>query len=180
VKVTARRGLKLRVAPKQARVFLNGTFVGTADDWDDKGGGSVLLFVRPATQVYSLRLAHPGFADLNLELTIDSLAAEEVVEMKRDLTKGTPAGTTGPEGTIPGIDYRTTGKVRFDVKPKESSVAVDGKPVGNVSDWEETDLELSGPAVHDVAIQSGYQKKVVRVLVSLRTGAVRATIKEKL
>jgi hypothetical protein len=180
VTVTVSRGLKLRVEPEQARVFLDGKLIGIADDWDDRGGGSLLVFVRPRAQKYTLRVAYPGYADLNVLLTVDPKAKTEFADLKKELLKGTPAGPTGPEGKIDRPDYHTTGRIRFDVKPKDAMVVIDGQAVGAASAFEETDLELNGPAVHEVAVLAGDKKKTFRVLVSLTTGSLRATVKAKL
>lgn len=180
LRISARLGLKLKIEPDQARVFLDGKYIGIADDWDNRGGGELLMFVLPQTRTFMLRVAHPGYADLNIEVTIGAKDAEETAEVKRALLKGTPAGPTGPEGKIPGIDASTTGKVRFEVKPKEAQILVDGQTVGTAAEWNEKDFDLTGPAVHEVVVRAGENKKTFRVIVSPSTGTALATVKAKL
>ena len=68
--VTTRRSLKLDISPSQARVYLDGHYIGISDDWDDAGGGSLLAFNLEGT--HRVRLCAPDRRDLNVDLIVRS------------------------------------------------------------------------------------------------------------
>lgn len=174
-----RRFVKMNVSPSQARIYLNGRYIGIADDWDDAGGGALLTFV--ADGRYRLRLAYPGRKDSLVDVIVQGIAHEDKVEVERDLEKGTPDGPTGPEGKIPRPDYQTTSLARFEVEPPFAIVSVDGREMGPASRFFQQDMLFREQAVFDVVLTApGYQPKRVRVLVSPSVGKERAIVREKL
>lgn len=171
--------MKLNVSPEQARVFINGRYVGIADDWDDAGGGSLLTFL--ADGRFRIRLAYPGRKDANIEIVVAGNAVEDRVEVERDLEKGTPDGPTGPEGKIARPDYQTTSLVRLAVEPPFATVSIDGRDMGPASRFFEQDLQFREVGVYDLYLAApGYQTRKVRILVSPATGKERAIVREKL
>src|SRR5450759_212622 len=38
------KAVKVNISPSQARVFLDGRYIGISDDWDDSGGGALVTF----------------------------------------------------------------------------------------------------------------------------------------
>jgi serine/threonine-protein kinase len=174
-----RRFVKLNTSPDQARVFLNGRYIGIADDWDDAGGGSLLTFA--AEGRHRLRLAYPGRKDLTIDLVVATNAVEDRVEVDRDLEKGTPAGPTGPPGKIARPDYQTISLARFAVEPPYAMVRVDGHEMGPASKFTQQDMQFKEPGSYEVLlIAPGYQPRKIRVLVSLSTGKERIVIRERM
>jgi len=174
-----RRFVKINASPSQARVFLNGRYIGISDDWDDAGGGALLTFQSDGRQ--RLRLTHPGRKDAIVDVLVAPNAVEDRVEIDRSLDKGTPAGPSGPAGKISRPDYQTTGLVRLEVEPPSATVIVDGHDMGPASRYLAQDMQIKEQGVYDVILTApGYQPRVVRVLVSLSTGKERAIIREKL
>ena len=80
-----RRLVKMNVSPSQARIFLNGRYIGIADDWDDGGGGSLLTFTSDGR--YRIRLAYPGRKDLNVDVVVAANVAKDRVEIEGTLEK---------------------------------------------------------------------------------------------
>ena len=177
--VTVRRFLKLNISPDQARVYLDGKYIGVADDWDDSGGGALLTFNIEGR--HRLRLTYPERADFIVEVTIAGSATQEKVEIDQKLEKGTPEGPSGPEGKVRRPNYRTVGAARFVVDPPQAVIEVNGKYRGPASAYGDQDLILGEMAVYDVRLTAvGYEPKALRILVAPSAGEVRAVVKEKL
>jgi len=174
-----RRFVKLNVSPSQARVFLNGRYIGISDDWDNAGGGALLTFASEGKQ--RLRFAYPGRKDVNVDILVAPNAVEDRVTVDRDLEKGSPAGPTGPGGKVPRPDYQTTGLVRFAVEPPSATVFVDGHDMGVASRFLEQDIQFKEQGVFEVVLTApDFEPKAVRVLVSPSTEKERAVVREKL
>jgi len=181
--VTVRRFLKIDVSPSQARVYLDGRYIGISDDWDDGGGGSLLAFNLEGT--HRVRLCAPDYRDLRVDLIVRSTATDDKVTIDRKLEKGTPDGPTGPawlsEGKLKRPNYRTVRDAVFNVEPPEAIVSVNGREVGPASKFAKEDLQFADMAVYEVLLAApGYQSKSLRILVGPAAGEVRANIKEKL
>ena len=177
--VTVRRFLKLNISPDQARVYLDGKYIGVADDWDDSGGGALLTFNIEGR--HRLRLTYPERADFIVEVTIAGSATQEKAEIDQKLEKGTPEGPSGPEGKVRRPNYRTVGAARFVVDPPQAVIEVNGKYRGPASAYGDQDLILGEMAVYDVRLTAvGYEPKALRILVAPSAGEVRAVVKEKL
>ncbi|MBK9966712.1 MAG: hypothetical protein IPP07_18255 [Holophagales bacterium] len=171
--------MKLNASPSQARVFLDGRYIGISDDWDDGGGGSLLSFASEGK--HRLRFAYAGRKDLIVDIVVAANAAEDRVEVDRGLEKGTPDGPTGPGGKIGRPDYQTAGLVRLEVEPLFASVTVDGHDMGPVTRFVEQDMQVREQGVYDVVLMApGHQPRTVRLLVSPSTGKERIVIREKL
>jgi serine/threonine protein kinase len=177
--VTIRRFLKVDVSPDQARVYLDGRYIGISDDWDDSGGGSLLAFNLEGT--HRLRICAPEHRDLIVDLIVRSTATDDKVTIDNKLEKGTPDGPTGPEGKLKRPSYRTVGNAVFNVDPPDAMVTVNGKDYGPASRFPKEGIQFQDMAVYDVVLSApGYETKAVRVLVGPTAGEVRANIKEKL
>ena len=174
-----RRFVKVNVSPSQARVFLNGRYVGTSDDWDDAGGGSLLSF--PAEGRYRLRFSLPDRKDGIVDVLVAPNAVEDRIEIERTLDRGSPGGPTGPAGKLGRPDYQTTGLVRVSAEPPWATVAIDGKDMGPASRFAEQDMQFREQGVYELALTApGYQSRTVRILVSAATGKERAVVRERL
>lgn len=174
-----RRFVKLNASPSQARVFLDGRYIGISDDWDDAGGGALLTFVSEGR--HRLRFAYPGRKDANVDILVVASVSDERVSVDRSLEKGSPGGPTGPDGKISRPDYQTVSLARLAVEPAFATVRVDGREMGPASRFVDQDMQFKEQGVYDVVLSApGYQAKTVRVLVSLSTGKERAIIRERL
>ena len=177
--VTIRRFLKLDISPSQARVYLDGRYIGISDDWDDAGGGSLLAFNLEGT--HRLRLCAPEYRDLLVDLIVRSTATDDKVTIDRSLEKGTPDGPTGPEGKLKRPSYRTVRAAVFNVEPPDALVTVNGHELGPASKWAKEDLQFADMAVYEVLLSApGYESKSFRILVGPTAGEVRAKVKDKL
>ena len=177
--VTVRRFLKLDVSPSQARVYLDGRYIGISDDWDDAGGGSLLAFNLEGN--HRIRLCAPDHRDLNVDLIVRSTATDDKVTIDRSLEKGTPDGPTGPEGKLKHPNYRTVRDAVFNVEPPDATVWVNGREIGPASKFAKEDLQFADMAVYEVLLTApGHESKSLRILVAPTAGEVRANIKEKL
>ena len=176
---TIRRFLKINVSPSQARVYLDGNYIGISDDWDDAGGGSLLTFNLEGQ--HRLRICYPEYRDLIVDVVVRSTATDDKVTIEQDLVKGVPDGPTGPEGKLHRPNYRTVGAVLFNVDPPDAMVTINGKEYGPASKWSKDEMQFANMAVYQVVLSaSGRESKTVRVLVAPTAGEIRATIKEKL
>ncbi len=177
--VTVRRFLKVNVSPSQARVFLDGNYIGISDDWDDAGGGSLLTFNLEGQ--HRLRICYPEYRDLVVDVVVRSTASDDKVTIEQELVKGTPDGPTGPEGKFRRPNYKTVGAVLFNVDPPDAIVSVNGKDYGPASKWAKEEMQFRDMAVYQIGLAApGYEPKTVRLMVAPTTGEIRATIKERL
>jgi serine/threonine-protein kinase len=177
--VTIRRFLKINVSPSQARVFMDGNYIGISDDWDDAGGGSLLTFNLEGQ--HRFRICYPEHRDLLVDVVVRSTAADDKVTIEQDLPKGTPDGPTGPEGSFRRPNYKSIGAVLFNVDPPDAMVNVNGKDYGPASKWLKEEMTFANMAVYQVTLSApGYEAKTVRVLIAPTAGELRATIKERL
>ncbi|MEO8054459.1 MAG: serine/threonine-protein kinase [Acidobacteriota bacterium] len=176
---TIRRFLKINVSPSQARVFMDGNYIGISDDWDDAGGGSLLTFNLEGQ--HRLRICYPEHRDLLVDVIVRSTAADDKVTIEQDLPKGVPDGPTGPEGSLRRPNYKSIGAVLFNVDPPDAMVTVAGKEYGPASKWLKEEMTFRDMAVYEVGLSApGYETKTVRVLISPTAGELRATVKERL
>jgi hypothetical protein len=177
--VTIRRFLKIDVSPSQARIFLDGRYIGISDDWDDAGGGSLLAFNLEGA--HRIRICAPDYRDLLVDLIVRSTATDDKVTIDRPLEKGTPDGPTGPEGKFKRPNYRTVRDAVFNVEPPDALVTINGREIGPASKFSKEDLQFADMAVYEVLLTApGYEPKSLRILVSPTAGEVRANVKEKL
>ncbi len=177
--ITIRRFLKINVSPSQARVYLDGNYIGISDDWDDAGGGSLLTFNLEGQ--HRLRICYPEHRDLRVDVVVRSTAADDKVTIEQDLPKGTPDGPTGPEGALHRPNYKTVGAVTFNVEPPDAIVSINGKEYGPASKWVQDEMLFRDMAVYQIGLAApGYEPKTVRLLVAPTAGELRATIREKL
>ncbi len=177
--VTIRRFLKINVSPSQARVYLDGNYIGISDDWDDAGGGSLLTFNLEGQ--HRLRICYPEHRDLLVDVVVRSTSSDDKVTIEQDLPKGTPDGPTGPDGKLHRPDYKSIGAAIFNVTPPDAIVSVNGKEFGPASNWHDAEMQFPSMAVYQIGLTApGYQPKTIRLLVAPTAGELRATIKEKL
>ncbi|MEO6326940.1 MAG: protein kinase [Thermoanaerobaculia bacterium] len=178
-RVTVRRFLKLNISPDQARVYMDGRYIGVSDDWDDSGGGALLTFNIEGK--HRLRFAYPERADFIVDVSVLASATEDRVEIEHKLEKGAPDGPTGPDGKIRKPNYRTVGATRFTVEPAQALVEVNGKYRGPAVAYSGQDMMLGEMGVYEVRLTAtGFEPKMLRILVAPSAGELRAVVKEKL
>ena len=169
-----RRAMKFQISPDQARISVDGKYVGIADDWDDHGGGKTFPLA-PGT--HRVKATLPGYRDLNLQIVV-SPSGDKDVESAGDDMKRT---SKEPFSKIAKIDYSTRGDVFFDASLGSARVLVDGHEQGIGSTFTAArPLTLSGPMVHDILLTDGPKSKALRVLASSTADDSRVLIKEKL
>lgn len=175
---SVRKTVKVNVKPSQARVFLDGKYIGISDDWDDFGGGALVTFSEGR---HRFRFTHPGMKDLLIDVTFGAKGADDKIELDQKMEKGESGAPAGPEGKISSPDYKTSGAVRFEVKPPDATVSIDGRSMGPASQYKDKEVKLHEPAVHDVVLSApGYKSKHLRVIASASTDKNLATVKESL
>jgi hypothetical protein len=165
--------MKFQISPDQARLYIDGQYVGVADDWDDHGGGKVFP-LSPGT--HALRAALPGYRDLRLQIVVEpgaspdtESAGDEMVRVSKEVFP-----------KVPRVDYSTTSGIVFSPKFGAAEVTVDGKPAGVASQYSAAaPLKLSGPTMHEIVItRVARPAKTVRVLAASTAGRDIAEIKE--
>ena len=175
-KVYETRGsVRFTSSPEQARLYVDGHYVGIADDWDNRGGGRSLELEKDGT--HYVRMELPGYRPMNLQIDVtpdgdDSVSIDEELERRERL----------PYEKLPAVYDRTTSEVEFEITPADAGVSEDGKALGPASDFgPASPLKLSGPRVHDLMLSApGYKPKLVRILVAPNAGKPRAKVSEKL
>ena len=171
--------MKLNVSPIQARVFLDGKYIGICDDWDGAGGGALLFFRDQG--IHRVRFAYTGYRDLIVDLDVRPDARDDKVEVELSLEKGVGEGPPGPAGDFRRPNYRTVRGAVFDIDPPDATVTLDGKAMGPALNWKSEELPLDQPVVHDIVLSApGREPMTLRVLAALTAGEVRANIREKL
>jgi serine/threonine-protein kinase len=171
-----KRFLRFGVSPDQARVYVDGRYVGIADDWDDSGGGRDLEFPREGS--HRVRLELPGYRSLNLDVLVTSAAEEDTAEIDEELQRT----SRDPYPKFSSPSEQTIGPVVFEVEPPNALVTEGGRALGPASSFgPSSPLRLSGPAVHDFVLSApGRKSKTVRILVAANAEEEIATVKVKL
>ena len=148
-------------SPEQARLYVDGHYIGIADDWDNRGGGRSLELEKDGT--HYVRMELPGYRPMNLQIDVtsdgdDSVSIDEELERRERL----------PYEKLPAVYDRTTSEVEFEITPADAGVSEDGKALGPASDFgPASPLQLSGPRVHDLMLSApGYKPRLVRILVA--------------
>jgi hypothetical protein len=171
-----RRAVRFTSSPQQARLYLDGKYIGIADDWDNRGGGAELAFAKPG--MHYVRMELPGYRPFVVEIEVADDAEKDSPSVDEEMDRREHQ----PYDHLPAPSARTTGAVEFSVEPPEATITENGREIGPASGYgSASPLQLSGPAVHDLVIAaSGYRPKLVRILVAPNAGKDRAVVKESL
>jgi serine/threonine-protein kinase len=78
-----RRAAEFHVDPEDALVAIDGRPIGTADDWDDMGGGKQWVFTAPGEHLVELSLA--GYRTAWIRIVVKPDAKRDVVDIDTDL-----------------------------------------------------------------------------------------------
>ena len=171
-----RRFAKFGVSPDQARIYLDGRYVGIADDWDDRGGGKTLEI--GGEGVHRVRLELPGYRTLHLEVIGTSSANDETVDINDELKRDSKV----PYPKLPKVDDRTVGPVELQVDPPDAIVTEGSRTWGPAASFgASSPLVLKGPMVHDLVLTApGRKPKTLRILVATNADNDRAKVKVSL
>jgi hypothetical protein len=171
-----RRAVRFTSSPDQARLYLDGQYIGIADDWDNRGGGRELEFAKPGT--HYVRMELPGYRTLVIQIDVTDESGRDSPSIDEELDRRDRVAFE----KLPAPADRTTGAVEFAVEPAGATVAEAGKELGPASNYGPgSPLELKGPAVHDLLLSApGCKPKLVRILVASNAGRERARVKETL
>lgn len=80
---STRSGAKFDVSPEEARVTVEGRYLGIADDWDGMGGGKIYVFPSPGEYVIHLELE--GYRDAWIKVIVTPDAKRNVVSVDTEL-----------------------------------------------------------------------------------------------
>jgi hypothetical protein len=78
-----RKGAIFGVDPEEALVTVNGTTIGTADEWDDAGGGQKYVFARAGT--YYVRISLRDYRTAWVKIVVRPGAKDEYADVDLDL-----------------------------------------------------------------------------------------------
>ena len=172
---TTKRGVRFTSSPEQARLYVDGHYVGIADDWDNRGGGRTFEF--DSEGAHYVRMELPGYQTRQLEIDVRPDAGDSI-SIDEDLERYSHA----PYDKLPAVSDRTTGAVELHVEPPDASVSENGKYLGAASSFgADSPMRLKGPTVHDLVVSAaGYKPKTIRILVAPNAGKDVAKITEKL
>ncbi len=172
---STRRRVRFTSSPEQARLYVDGRYIGIADDWDNRGGGRELELEKSGT--HYVRMELPGYRTMHFQIDVapegdDSVSIDEELERNSRV----------PYEKLPSVYDRTTGAVEFLVHPSDAVVSEGGRSLGPASSFDPgSPLELKGPKVHDLVLSApGYKPRLVRILVCGNAGRDRARVEEKL
>ena len=168
-----RRFAKFSTSPDQARIYLDGRYVGIADDWDDHGGGKTLEVGRDGS--HRVRLELPGYRTMQLDVTVAPDAKDETVDIGDELKRESKV----PFPRIPKLDDRTVGPVEFKVDPPDAEISEGNRVLGPASSFgSDSPLRLSGPMAHDLVLSApGRKPKTIRILVASNADREVAKVK---
>ncbi|MEP6802120.1 MAG: protein kinase [Acidobacteriota bacterium] len=171
-----KRFVKFGVSPDQARMYVDGKYIGIADDWDDRGGGRKLELTKSGR--HRVRFELPGYRDLNIEVFVSASAGDDTADVGDELKRE----SRQPYAKLSSPSERTVGPVIFKVDPPDATVAEGGRTLGPaLSFGPDSPLKLHGPMVHDLVISApGRKSKTVRVLVAGNADSERAEVKVEL
>ena len=171
-----RRYGKFGVSPDQARMYVDGRYVGIADDWDDRGGGKKFEFHREGT--HRVRFELPGYRTLNVDVIVSSGADDDTADVGDELKRESRV----PFPKLSSPDGHTVGPVIFEVEPPDATVSENGRTLGSASSFgPSSPLRLSGPAVHDLVVSApGRKSKTFRILVAPNADSSDAKVKVEL
>jgi serine/threonine protein kinase len=171
-----RRSARFGVSPDQARIYVDGRFVGIADDWDGHGGGQELEFTNGTHRV---RLELPGYDTIQIDMVVAPSADDDTVKLDDELKRFQKVSY--PK-IGPSLSGHTRGQVEFEVEPSDAELSEGDRKLGIAAEFgASSPLRLSGPRVHELVVSApGYEPKTVRVLVSANSDNDRARVKVKL
>jgi serine/threonine protein kinase len=171
-----RRSARFGVSPDQARIYIDGRFVGIADDWDGRGGGQELEFTNGTHRV---RLELPGYQTIQIDMFVSPSADDDTVKLDDELKR---LQKVSYPKIGPSLAGHTRGPVELEVEPADALLSEGDRKLGTAAEFgPSSPLKLSGPKVHELVVSApGFEPKTVRILVSANSDHERAKVKVKL
>jgi hypothetical protein len=171
-----RRSARFGVSPDQARIYVDGRFVGIADDWDGHGGGQELEFTNGTHRV---RLELPGYQTIQIDMFVAPSADDDTIKLDDELKR---LQKVSYPKIGPSLAGHTRGLVEFEVEPADALLSEGDRKLGTAAEFgASSPLKLSGPRVHEFVVSApGYEPKTVRIVVSANSDHDRAKVKVKL
>ncbi|MEO8429917.1 MAG: TonB family protein [Acidobacteriota bacterium] len=156
-----RRFARIAIAPDQARIWIDGRYVGIANDWDDRGGGLPLDFDRKGP--HSLHAELPGYRSIEAEIDVADSAGSDLVAVEELLERSDRLAFPRLARPVAA----TRGPLALSISRPDALVAVNGTPFGSASDFPAAaPLVLPGPAVHELTISApGAPVRTLRIAV---------------
>ena len=156
-----RRSVRLAIVPEQARIWIDGRYVGIADDWDGNGGGLVLQFAGRGP--HALHAELPGYRSLEAEIDVTPAAESASVDVEEELRRAARL----PFPRLPRPVAATRRAVALFVDRADARVAVNGTIIGPASAFPfSAPLILGGPGVHELSVSApGAPVRTLRVVV---------------
>jgi hypothetical protein len=119
--------LEFRVTPPDARVLVDGTVIGTAQEWS--GGKKNRTYTLPDAGEYEIKIRAPGMRDLRL--LVQASETGGVTPIYANLKNLAAANADASD--LRTIQVREA--VAFRVDPPTARVLVDGQPAGLARDF---------------------------------------------
>ncbi len=171
-----RRAVRFTSSPDQARLSVDGRYIGIADDWDNRGGGRELELPKGT---HSVKMELPGYRPLILEIQVTDDSGKDSLSIDQEMERFDRMAYD----RLPAPADRTTGSVEFVIEPPDATVSESARTLGAATNFgPASPLELKGgPAVHDLVLSApGYKSKLMRILVAPNAGKDRAKVRETL
>jgi TonB family protein len=171
-----RRAIRVALSPEQARIWIDGRYIGIADDWDGRNGG--LLYEFSTRGAHHLHAELPGYRAFGAEIDVTAGAEEDSVDIEEELDRVTRV----PFAHLARPVESTARGLVILADPPDAVVAVNGRILGAASDFSPArPIVLPGPAVHEITLSApGRIPKTVRVLSAPNAGSASASIRLQL
>jgi len=171
-----RAAVRIALTPAQARVWIDGRFVGIASDWDRRRGGVEFVLDRPGP--HALHAELPGYRPFEAEIDVAETADAESAPVIGSLSRF----ALTPFARLSRPAAATRGPVVLAVDRPDAQLSVDGVAAGLASDFGDGEpLRLSGPAAHELSITSpGGAIRTLRVVVSPAAPAEIPTLRVRI
>jgi TonB family protein len=171
-----RRAIRVSLSPEQARIWIDGRYIGIADDWDGRNGG--LLYEFSTRGVHHLHAELPGYRGFDAEIDVAGSAEEDSVDIDEELERHTRT----PFAHLARPVESTSRGLVIVADPPDAIVAVNGRILGAASSFSPAHpIVLPGPAVHEITLSApGRTPKTVRVLSASNATSASALIRLQL
>ena len=171
-----RGGVRFSIQPAQARITVDGRYVGISEDWDARAGGG--LFELPERGPHRIHVELPGHRSFDGEIDVSPGAEEGAVNVGLVLEEEERL----PYARLPRPSAATTGAFQVLADPADAQVSVNGRtavPASSLVSGEP--LWLPGPAVHEVTVSApGHVPRFFRVLSAPNAPSSKAVVRVRL
>ncbi len=174
--IRTRRAVRIALTPAQARIWIDGRFVGIASDFDRRRGGAEFILDPPGPHAFHAEL--PGYRAFEAEIDVAETADAESAAVTASLSRF----ALTPFARLSRPAAATRGLIVLAVDRPDAQLSVDGVAAGLAADFGDREpLRLSGPAVHELRITSpGGAIRTLRVVVSPAAPAEVPTLRVRI